>query len=399
MPSQRDFNIQFSVALILGVTVFVLLRLKVRKTAGEISAGVSSLEKEIKHVNDLLQKSEQLLHDLITTLKIGIIFLDADGKVMVFNNQMEKIFGMKTDETVGHSMEELLPELEKNGFDKKAVRLVSELAEKEKEEKEFEIQKELNDEEKSYLYTVHIYRDSGTILGSAIFVEETTEKNRLTEQSQRSDKALSRTTRKLEEKVEELTKQYEVAKKGYLDTVRAFAFTLEARNQYTREHSERVTNYALDIARKMNLDSDTVELIQYAGRLHDIGKIAIKDDILTKPGGLSVTEFAEIRLHPAKGAEMLEPLGFMKESLDSIRYHHERFDGGGYPDRLAKTKIPLTARILAVADTFDAMTSDRPYRKALSVEQAVEELKKNSGTQFDPQIIQAFMQVLNSGKK
>ena len=125
-----------------------------------------------------------------------------------------------------------------------------------------------------------------------------------------------------------------------------------------------------------------------------IGKIGVKDAVLDKPNRLTASEFTEIKLHPSRGAEMLEPLEFLHDSIPSIRSHHERYDGGGYPDGLLKDKIPLVARILSVADTFDAMTTNRPYRKALSHEEAIKEIRKYSGSQFDPKVAQAFLQVL-----
>ena len=137
---------------------------------------------------------------------------------------------------------------------------------------------------------------------------------------------------------------------------------VEARDAYTRGHSERVTAYAAKIAKRLKLDADSRELLLYAGKLHDIGKIAIPDLILNKKSALNADERAAIEAHPAKGVEMINSLKFLKRCFPLIRHHHERYDGNGYPDRLRGDQIPFLARILSVADAFDAMTSERPTR-------------------------------------
>jgi len=193
----------------------------------------------------------------------------------------------------------------------------------------------------------------------------------------------------------ENAKLYDTIKKNYLETIETLALTIEARDLYTRGHSERVTNYAIGIAKELDVEEELLEIIRYAGRLHDIGKIAIPDRILNKPDKLTTAEFAEIKTHPTKGAELVEPLEFLKDTVPMIKHHHERFDGRGYPDGLEKMNIPLIARILAVADSFDAMTSRRPYRqKPMDENEAIEELKKNKGTQFDPEAVDAFIKTI-----
>jgi PAS domain S-box-containing protein len=195
------------------------------------------------------------------------------------------------------------------------------------------------------------------------------------------------------------TRHYEDIHKNYFDTVHALVLAEEARDPYMRGHTERVTKYAVSIGRILRLSPSEMETLRYAGEVHDIGKISIPDFILGKPGKLTPAERAMIELHPAKGAEMLEPLEFLKPALPAVRHHHERFDGTGYPDGLHKEKIPVLARILACADSFDAMTSNRPYRsRKLSVEEAIAEIKNNSGSQFDPQIAHSFIQLIRSQK-
>jgi len=184
---------------------------------------------------------------------------------------------------------------------------------------------------------------------------------------------------------------YELFYNNLLNTLRSLIASIEARDSYTKQHSERVTNYALQISHVMGLGAEEIESLQFGGYLHDIGKIGVRDTILLKPGNLTEEEMAEIRLHPVIGEGIVRPLKFLPSERQLILYHHERFDGKGYPEGLEGERIPLLARILAVADTYDAMTSTRPYRRALSHDEAIRELKANSGTQFDPEVVRAFL--------
>ncbi|MFA4991329.1 MAG: HD domain-containing phosphohydrolase [Candidatus Omnitrophota bacterium] len=188
---------------------------------------------------------------------------------------------------------------------------------------------------------------------------------------------------------------HENINKSYLDTINTLVMTLEARDSYTQGHSERVTHYSICIAKKMGLSEKQIEIMRYAAKLHDIGKIAVPDIILNKPGKLSITEKTQVQMHPLKGAEILSSVKFLGAGMDLIKYHHERYDGKGYPEGRLKENIPIIARIASVADAFDAMTSDRPYRKKLSVTEAIEEIKKGCGTQFDPVIAKAFLNIVD----
>ena len=186
---------------------------------------------------------------------------------------------------------------------------------------------------------------------------------------------------------------------NYYNTMVTLVKAMEAKDHYTCGHSERVTSYALKIAKRSNLSKEDMQLLLYAGRLHDIGKIAIPDFILKKTGVLTPSEKAEIKAHPAKGIEMIINLKFLKECFPLILHHHERYDGKGYPDRLKGEQIPFLARILSIADAFDAMTSERPYRKGLAINKAIEEIKKNSQTQFDPRLAESFLKMLEEQPK
>ncbi|NQU94743.1 MAG: HD domain-containing protein [Candidatus Omnitrophica bacterium] len=181
---------------------------------------------------------------------------------------------------------------------------------------------------------------------------------------------------------------------SYMNTIKSLVSAVEARDAYTRGHSEKVTDYALAIAGVLGLSKEDRIMLTYCGRLHDIGKIAISDLILNKPGRLTETERAEIEIHPAKAVEILSNLKFLESGIPAIKHHHERYDGGGYPDGLRGEEIPLLARIIGCTDAFDAMTSDRAYRSRMSAEKAIEELKINRGKQFDPDVLDAFLGTL-----
>ena len=176
------------------------------------------------------------------------------------------------------------------------------------------------------------------------------------------------------------------------ESIRALAGAIEAKDPYTRGHSDRVTHYSRLIALSMGLDAREVDVIVRASILHDVGKIGVPESVLNKPGRLTAEEFRLIQRHPDVGADIVREIRAMGETLGLIRAHHERFDGQGYPRNIAGDAIPLGARIMAVVDTYDAMTSDRPYRQGLSAAVAYEEIDRCSGTQFDPAVARVFLE-------
>lgn len=188
----------------------------------------------------------------------------------------------------------------------------------------------------------------------------------------------------------ENTRLHEMNRRTFYQTIRALAQALEQRDSYTSGHSERVTDYALKIAAALGVNEHDLELIRQAGLLHDIGKIGVRDAVLLKPGRLTPPERQHIEQHPIIGDNILHPITFLREALNIVLHHHEHWDGSGYPFGLAGEEIPLVARIIAVADTYDAMTSRRPYRDAMSHEEAVAEIRRMSGKQFDPAVVAAF---------
>ncbi len=178
---------------------------------------------------------------------------------------------------------------------------------------------------------------------------------------------------------------------SFLNAVTSLVYALEARDTYTSGHSHRVTEAALVVANKMGVSESETEEIKLASLVHDIGKIGIKENILNKPGRLTPEEYEHIKEHPKIGGRILEPIVDNDAIISIVNHHHERYDGNGYPDKLKGEIIPLGARILAVVDSFDAMTSERPYRKALPVEKAIKELEAGKGTQFEPSIVDVFV--------
>jgi putative nucleotidyltransferase with HDIG domain len=227
-----------------------------------------------------------------------------------------------------------------------------------------------------------------------------TEIKRLNTVAREQNFKLQDMNRNLEGKVRQRTKQLALKNQelstAYIQTIRALAEAIDAKDHYTRGHSERVAVYASRMARRMNMRKELVERVYFSGLLHDVGKIGIPDAIITKPSRLSKEEYLEMQKHPEIGAKILEPVQFLKHIIPCVRHHHEWFDGSssGYPMRLAGDQIPQPSRIIVVADTVEAMTSDRPYRKALPLDVVVRELHKYSGTQFDPKCVEAFLSLL-----
>jgi cyclic di-GMP phosphodiesterase len=198
---------------------------------------------------------------------------------------------------------------------------------------------------------------------------------------------------------EKVTSQARRLEELFLASVQSLAEALEVKDPYTRGHSVRVSHYSVVIAKEMGLNAELLRRIELGGHVHDIGKIGVREDVLNKPGKLTNDEYQHIMTHPMVGWKILAPLlGDMPEALNIVRSHHERFDGRGIPDRLVGTDIPLEARIAAAADSFDAMASDRPYRPGLSMDHAIAEIVRCSGTQFDPSVVEAVVSAVEGGR-
>ena len=193
-----------------------------------------------------------------------------------------------------------------------------------------------------------------------------------------------------------LASQVELLRKVNTETVLAFVRAVDAKDPYTAGHSLRVSEYATAIAEQMGLSAADVDRIRWAALLHDLGKLAVPEDVLRKPGELTDAEWALMRTHPVKSAQIIEGIATYRDYVPGVRQHHERYDGKGYPEGLSGDEVCLDARIIAVADTYEAMTSDRPYRPALSPADALEAIRREAGSQFDPAVVAALARALDA---
>lgn len=204
-------------------------------------------------------------------------------------------------------------------------------------------------------------------------------------------KELKHLYREERERSAELERAYGELTETYSATIKTLAFVVEAKDASTRRHLDRTQVYGLQLANIIDPDLIRDPEVGFGFLLHDIGKVGIPETILGKPGPLTDDEWSVMRTHPVIGAQIVEPMRFLGEAVQIIRCHHERFDGQGYPGGIGGDDIPLAARIFAVVDSFDAMTSDRPYREALPVDRAMEELARGKGSQFDPLVVETFI--------
>ncbi|KJR48445.1 HD-GYP domain [Desulfosporosinus sp. I2] len=185
-------------------------------------------------------------------------------------------------------------------------------------------------------------------------------------------------------------------RENYLSTVEALVQALEAKDTYTSGHSERVGKLAVAIAEGLEMSDDKIQSLKYAAVLHDVGKIGVSENILNKEGKLLDSEWEIIRSHPVMGQTIIKSIKFLFDIGQVVRHHHERIDGNGYPDGIKGIEIPLESRIIAVADTYDAITSDRSYRKGSTHDEAIAELKRVADTQLDPEIVEIFCKVVTN---
>jgi len=190
--------------------------------------------------------------------------------------------------------------------------------------------------------------------------------------------------------------QFAEQRRAYGATMEALCQAVETKDYYTRGHSERVSRGSGMIARQIGMHADRTEAIMFAGMLHDVGKLGVPTKVLQKTGPLTEEEFAAIQLHPLRGLEIVREIGFLNEALAGIMHHHEKIDGTGYPMGFAGDEIPEFARVIAVADAFDSMTSTRSYREARRMSEAIEELRRGAGSQFDPVMVEAFIAALST---
>lgn len=201
---------------------------------------------------------------------------------------------------------------------------------------------------------------------------------------------------KIKEINEQLQSTYEELEKAYLESIETLRYTVEAKDAYTKGHSDRVSEYSYLLGKYLGLPEDDLKKLKLGGLFHDIGKIGVPDSILLKNDRLTNDEYTEIKNHPTIGAHILSNATIFQDIIPIVKHHHERYDGKGYPGMLKGENIPYLARIAAIADTYDAMTSKRAYRDPLPLEVVKEEFEKNAGTQFDPELVPVFLDILNN---
>lgn len=195
---------------------------------------------------------------------------------------------------------------------------------------------------------------------------------------------------------EELKNTNEKLEKAYLESIETLRFTVEAKDSYTRGHSDRVSEYSVLIGKRLNLSEDDLRILKIGGLFHDIGKIGVPDNILLKESKLTDDEYSEIKNHPSIGAHILSTASIFQDIIPIVKHHHEKYDGHGYPSQLKGNDIPSFARIAAIADSFDAMTSRRTYRDSLPMETVIAEFERCKGTQFDPELADIFLDILKN---
>lgn len=311
-----------------------------------------------------LKENEERILAMLDASSDSIYLIDRDYRYLFVNNELLSRLGLTCKQVLGKTFAEL-----HSPYDKEFIMMVDQVFKTVKSIKQEHMSKRLN---KWFLRTINPVKNcnEGKITEVVVVSKDITE-------IKRAEDAL---------------------KSAHMGTIKTLAHIIESRDNYTKGHSDRVTKYALLIAKELHLSENKMKSIETACQLHDIGKIGIPDYILRKTGKLSSEEWKKMKKHSSKGSKMLSNLDFLNGIAPMIKYHHERYDGKGYPAGLCGEEIPIEARIIAIADAFDAMTSERSYRGALSSGKIIEELVKGAGSQFFPEIVYIFLQVIKEHK-
>jgi putative nucleotidyltransferase with HDIG domain/PAS domain S-box-containing protein len=336
---------------------------------------------ERKTYEKMLLHSAQEWRSTFDSMPYGVMLLDNEFNIIRSNLYVSRLIGIPIEDMVMKKCYELM-----HGTDKPIEQCLLKTASDFLKPKPFEFY-EPRFSKYFMAYSTPIYTDGDSVQSYVHALVDITEiKNK--------EKELIISRNAFFNMLKDVDFSYAELKGLYDGLIHSFANAIDAKSKWTKGHSERVTHYAVAIAKEMGLLEKDIETLRIAALLHDVGKIGTYDVILDKPGRLNDEEWNLIRMHPVKGEEILRPIKQLQDILPIIRHHHERIDGKGYPDGLKGEEIPLLPRVIAVADSFDSMTSDRPYRPAPSREYAMSELKKYSGIQFDPQAVEAFLRIL-----
>ena len=319
---------------------------------------------------------------LLEQLPIGIILTDPEGKMVFINQTAEQVRHVHRDKLLGRNV----LDCHNAKSQPNVMRAIDNIRAQPQTR-----YKRMVDDARNERYYINTYAglsdQAGTSIGMAVLTEDVTEKRKLEMERATSYQMMEETTHSLRQKYHELL----------LTSLETIAKLLEARDQYTCDHSRNVCDYALKMYEFRNGVGNEYYAIKTAATLHDIGKVGIPDAILHKSGRLTDEEYKQIMRHSMIGESILRPLDVGSSISHIVRHHHERYDGKGYPDGLKGEAIPQASRIIAIADAYDAMSSSRPYRKALPVNTCLTEIDANAGTQFDPEWAQVFLELAKTG--
>jgi len=352
--------------------------MKMRQRMAELEAS----EIKRKRAEQLLKESEEKYSTLFQYTGTAMAIAEENTTISLANKGFEKLTGYsKRQIEENMTIPDFLPEKEKQ-------KIISYHEARRRGEKAPASYKTKIRRKKGEIRTVlaNVNLIPGTKKSIASFTDIT--------EREKTAKELKKKSREISGYARQMGKAYQALERAYLEMIHALVISVETRDPYTRGHSERVTQYSKQIVKKMGMKVEELKNLELACRIHDVGKIGVSDRILLKKGKLTIAEWAEMKMHPVKGAEMLTFSEYFKPVIPIVRHHHERWDGKGYPDGLKGEEIPLGARILAVADAFDAMSSSRSFRDAINLKKIIEVLKENAGTQFDPQIVEVFMKII-----
>ncbi len=394
------------------------LEMQVLKRTDELRKVNEELLREIaehKRVEESLKQEKAKAQKYLDIAEVMFVVINADQRVNLINKKGCEILGYEEHEVIGKNwFDNFVPERIKDEIKTVFGRLIAGEV-KPVEYYENPVLTKSGEEKLIAWHNTIVQDEDGKIIGTLSSGEDITERKKAEDNLRKSEQSYKELAERLsnalnEAKIqkqtilksrdaffnmlEDITESHKELEELFINLVRAMVNALDAKSHWTRGHSERVTSYTEQIAKEMGFDEDEIKNLKLAGLLHDIGKIGTYDHLLDKPDKLTKEEFEVIKRHPVQGVEILKEIKQLKDIVPLIRHHHERLDGKGYPDGLCGEDIPLGSRILHVADSFDSMTADRPYRPTPGVEYAISELKKYAGSQFDPRVVEAFLRVI-----
>lgn len=331
----------------------------------------------------MAEDNHKLFKTALKQISKGIIITNDENKIIFANEEAKKIKDISHTELIGKDIASVHPDDTQD----KIKRIMNSLQQKEIKQFTTII---ANQDKQEYLNTTYklLENENNDYIGAMQILSDKTSQIKFEEEKAKS-------LHKLEEQVDTLTKQLQDL---FISSMTSLVKTLEAKDSYTKGHSLRVCEIATKLAEYKYNVSTEIDKIKLAGKLHDIGKVGTQETILNKPSSLSDSEFNHIKQHPIMSEEILSPIKRFKPITKMVRHHHERYDGTGYPDGLKQEEIPLGSRIVSIADSYDAMTSNRPYRSPMNPKEAVREIKENLGTQFDPELGRIFLDLFYEGK-